>query len=217
MVQQRLLLSVLAVLLLLGAAACASAPTPTPTVPVPTPMPEPTLNPDGDAAHGELLFAQWRCADCHGDDAGGRVGPQLARTNLNRVTFTDAVRQTRPPKPAFSESELSAADVLDIYTWLQTLERAQPAGNAPALAEGEILGMSVYTESGCDACHGAFAQGGPEAGALVSYSADADTFIEAMRSTTADVPEHDLELLDEALMRRLHRWLKEGAGVDSGC
>jgi len=207
-----------ALVILLGLAAlvagCAgAAPTPRPTEIVPTPAPEPTLNPAGDAAHGAALFVRWQCANCHGGDGGGSIGPALAGTAIGQEAFTAAVRQTRPPKPAFSEAELSEADVRDIYVWLQGLE---PAARTVTLEEGQLLGIQVYTSSGCDSCHGAFAQGG-DAPLLAGYSAGVDAFLEAMRSTTGDVPEHDLEALGIDLMRRLHTWLKEGADLESGC
>lgn len=198
-------------------AACAeAAPTPHPTVVVPTPAPAPTRNPAGDAANGQRLFVSWRCADCHGALAGGRIGPALAGRKPAFAAFETAIRQTRPPKPAFSEAELSAADVRDLYAWLTSLEPAAAAG-APELPAGQILGMKLYTESGCDACHGAFAQGSADAPMLADYPNTVEDFLLAMSSTTADVPEHDLEMLDVTLMRRLYRWLQEGANPDSGC
>ncbi|MFN8373042.1 MAG: c-type cytochrome [Anaerolineae bacterium] len=214
-----LLLAMIGVLVL--AAACASAaPTPFPTNVAPTLAPAPTLNPDGDAAHGQILFSQWRCADCHGESAQGGVGPTLARPALSIASFTAAVRQTRPPKPAFSEAELSNQDVLDIYTWLRTLDALAVAleGTETApLPAGQVLGIGVYTEFGCDSCHGAFAQGGINAPPLAGYSADVETFIGAMRTTTSSVPEHDLSLFDADLLRRLYNWLREGANPDGGC
>ncbi len=205
------------VILLLLAACAEAVPTPRPTEVVPTLAPNPTRNPAGDVQNGATLFVTWRCADCHGANAGGRIGPSLAGTTLSLEQFTLAIRQTRPPKPAFSETELSAADVRDLYAWVSSLEPSVEASPGVALGEGEILGMTLYTSSGCDACHGAFAQGGPEASALAGYAGDANAFLEALDSTTADVPEHSLETLDRDLMRRLHRWLQEGANPDSGC
>lgn len=207
------LLVILAGLVILLAGCAEAAPTPRPTELVPTPAPEPTLNPAGDAAHGAALFVRWQCANCHGGNAGGGIGPSLAGTTISQAAFTAAVRQTRPPKPAFSEAELSESDVRDIYVWLQGLEAAS---QTVALEEGKLLGIQVYTSSGCDSCHGAFAQGGA-APALAGYSSSADAFLEAMRSTTGDVPEHDLETLGIDLMRRLYTWLKEGANLASGC
>jgi mono/diheme cytochrome c family protein len=206
-------------ILLLILAACAQAvPTLPPTALVPTVAPAPTRNPAGDAAQGVELFVKWRCVGCHAPDASGKVGPSLAGTQLSLAAFTGAVRSTRPPKPAFSEAELNEADVRDLYTWLSRLEApaiVQPGQTAP-LPEGQILGMKLYTESSCDRCHGAFAQGG-SAPKLVGYTDNAPKFLSAMSLTTNQVPEHSLEKLDAGLMRRLHKWLQEGANPDSGC
>jgi mono/diheme cytochrome c family protein len=209
--RMRYVLLVVAVLVLAGCAD--AAPTAHPTEIVPTPVPQPTLNPAGDAAHGAALFVTWQCAHCHRSDARGGVGPALAATQLDEMAFTAAIRQTRPPKPAFSEAELSASDVHDIYVWLQTLE---PASEAASLSEGELLGIQVYTSSGCDGCHGAFAQGG-EGPVLAGYQDSADAFLSAMESTAADIPGHNLDDLGRDLMGRLYNWLKEGANISSGC
>lgn len=214
-----LVLTGLAALLL--AACAAAAPTPHPTALAPTLAPEPTLDPAGDAAHGANLFVTWQCDGCHGPEGGGRIGPALAGTTISLADFTTAVRQTRPPKPAFSEAELSDADVQDIYTWVRGLEApavpGEGVGEGIALAPGEILGMQLYTNSGCDRCHGAFAQGSADGPALVDYAEDTDTFLEALESTTDEIPEHNLDELDRDLMRRLRGWLQEGANLDSGC
>lgn len=212
---------VLFVLPLVMAACADSAPTPFPTSSVPTFAPPPTLNPAGDAGHGAVLFAAWRCAQCHGDTAQGALGPRLARTSLSTASFAAAIRQTRPPKPAFSTSELSDADVRDIYAWLQTLTvdavRADVTPDGTALPDGQVLGILVYTQNGCDQCHGAFAQGSSDSPALAGYSQDVDTFLSLMSSTATSVPEHDLARYDVAFLRRLYNWLREGAAPDSGC
>jgi mono/diheme cytochrome c family protein len=211
-----------ALLLMLLVSACASAaPTPFPTSIVPTLAPTPTLNPAGDAGHGRVLFSQWRCTNCHGESGQGGIGPTLARTTLSFASFNSAVRQTRPPKPAFSEAELSNQDVLDIYTWLSTLDPLTVAlASTPIsmqLAEGEVAGMTLYTEFGCDQCHGAFAQGGVNAPPLVSYMADVETFLNVMGETTPSIPEHDLAALDVGWLRRLYNWLRAGANPGDGC
>lgn len=211
------LLLVVGVALLALAACTSGAATPEPTVDAPSPQPEPTRDEAGDVLRGAAMFDEWQCAHCHGAQAQGGIGPQLAQTRLDFLSFEDAVRDTRPPKPAFSESELSGDDVRDIYAWLGTVDVLSAAEGAPGLAEGEILGMQLYTESGCDSCHGAFAQGTADVIGLVSYSESRDVFLQIMRDTTEEIPEHDLDVLGEDLMARLYKWLNEGAGIDSGC
>ena len=83
---------------------------------------------------------------------------------------------------------------------------------------GGVAGARAWRAALCaqDGCAEVRAQGG-DAPLLAGYSAGVDAFLEAMRSTTGDVPEHDLEALGIDLMRRLHTWLKEGANLESGC
>lgn len=202
---------------LLAAGCLSAAPTPHPTVTVPTVAPAPTINPNGDPVLGAALFSEWQCVQCHGLNAEGGIGPTLAATKLNTDRFIAAVRETRSPKPAFSEEELSDIEVVSIRAWLRTLDPPLRSGSGVALAEGEILGMQLYTQSGCDGCHGAFGQGSTEGTVLVYYSDDVEVFLQAMRESRAQIPGHDLEVVNEDLMRRLYRWLKEGANPVGGC
>lgn len=200
-------------------AGCASLDiTPYPTRPVPTFAPEPTLNPAGDAAHGHALFVNWRCAGCHGPDALGNIGPRLARTTLSLDQFTLAVRQTRPPKPAFSESVLSSSDVRDLYTWVSAVDVPSGAGaqNPPATT-GTLLGMTVYTGARCDSCHGAFGQGSKDAPSLLTINGSADAFLQKMLTTVGKYKEHSAASTNPDLMKRLYQWLREGANPEGGC
>lgn len=202
---------------LLTAGCLSAAPTPHPTVNAPTVVPAPTINPAGDPVLGAALFSEWQCVQCHGLSAEGGVGPTLAATTMNTDRFITAVRETRSPKPAFSEEELSDIEVVSIRAWLRTLDPPLRAGSGAVLAEGEVFGMQVYTQSGCDDCHGAFAQGSSDGTVLAYYSDDVETYLQAMRDSTDLIPGHDLNSLDEGLMRRLYRWLKEGANPVGGC
>lgn len=181
--------------------------------------PEPTALPAAapDPERGHTLYNTWRCAGCHGDNAQGQVGGALAGTALPFEQFVQAVRQTRPPKPAFSTAELSDADVRDIYAWVTALPASPEVAAAVKLGPGEVLGMSVWTQSGCDACHGAFAQGSAYAPALVETDLSLDNFLAALRRDVTTIPAHGPDAIADEWAARLYRWLVTGASIAGGC
>jgi mono/diheme cytochrome c family protein len=181
--------------------------------------PEPTGEQfaESDPEHGKTLFATWRCADCHGENAQGQVGSALAATTLNFDAFSLAVRETRPPKPAFSEAELSDGDLRDIYAWVQTLPASTEVAEVAELPSGEVLGMSVWTDNGCDSCHGAFAQGSADAPALADTSLSREEFLAMLREDAGTIEAHSVDAISDEWAARLHRWLAEGASITGGC
>ncbi|MGQ9850729.1 MAG: c-type cytochrome [Aggregatilineaceae bacterium] len=181
--------------------------------------PEPTTVPAAvpDPERGHTLYNTWRCAGCHGDNAQGQVGGALAGTTLPFEQFVQAVRQTRPPKPAFSTAELADDDVRDIYAWVTALPASPEVAAAVELGPGEVLGMSVWTQSGCDACHGAFAQGSAYAPALVETDLSLDDFLTALRRDVTTIPAHGPDAITDEWAARLYRWLVSGASITGGC
>jgi mono/diheme cytochrome c family protein len=163
--------------LLLGALLITACGTPT-VAPAPPAPPSPTaLAPlsqfTPDLQRGHQLWFDKQCVTCHGPDALGGVGPALASTDISFDRFLGQVRNALPPKPAFSAAELSTEDAYNLYAWLQSLSpravrRTPPP--APTLAPGQVLGMTLWTQNGCDRCHGAFAQGSPQAPRLAGIS-----------------------------------------------
>ncbi len=183
-----------------------------------------------DIDHGKELFFQNRCNACHGDDALGNVGPQLAGTRLSFPVFLTKVRSALPPKPAYSEDMISDQGVYDIYAWLQQLptsaqKKPVKAGPQPVkikpgqeeLPEGPILGMSLWTGFGCSECHGNFAQGGPNAPALAGITEPYELMRAKMRQTADQIPEHDQSYMRDTVLKRLYKWLQEGANPEGGC
>jgi mono/diheme cytochrome c family protein len=181
----------------------------------PEPTTAPAAAPDPDRGH--TLYNTWRCAGCHGERAEGQVGGALAGTTLPFEQFVQAVRQTRPPKPAFSTAELTDDDVRDIYAWVTSLPASAEVAAAVELGPGEVLGMSVWTQSGCDACHGAFAQGSAYAPALVETDLSLDDFLTALRRNVTTIPAHGPDTITDEWAARLYRWLVAGASITGGC
>jgi mono/diheme cytochrome c family protein len=199
--------------------ACADTFEPAPDPPAPTPQPDSVSNlTPPDLAQGQQLYTDKQCRACHGPSAEGGIGPKLAGTANPFPDFLHTVRTALPPKPAFSEADLSTQAVYDIYGWLQNLGPAQAApAAAPTLPAGEVLGMTLWTEGRCDTCHGAFAQGSPDAPALVNISYPYEMERARMRQTADTIPEHGAEHMRDVILQRLYKWLQAGAKPGDGC
>ncbi len=221
-------LILLILLLLLTAAGCIGrAIQPAPPTPTATPASALNLAPPA-VANGQSQFQKHQCVSCHGPQAAGGVGPQLARTTLDFPHFLEKVRNAIPPKPAYSPQELPDQDVYDIYAWLQQIQAgAKPTLIAPpavqvqpgqeTLPDGPILGMSLWTGLRCDGCHGAFAQGAAQAPALAGLSYPYERERAKMRQTAAEIPEHSADFIHDVVLKRLYQWLQQGAQPLGGC
>ncbi len=77
----------------------------------------------GDIAHGHSLYEQ-HCANCHGADAQGGMGPSLqnedSRKNLAQTVAW--IKNPALPMPNLYPGTLSDKDVLDIATYVQSLK-----------------------------------------------------------------------------------------------
>lgn len=201
-------------------AACGDAPiAPTATAPAVatvTPAPEHELS-DADVARGEQVYLDKQCSVCHGRQGQGGLASPIAHTPLDFDDFLHVQRTASPPKPAFNEVELTAQDAYNMYVWLKSVEVTDAEVPAPRLAEGEVLGMTLWTEGRCDTCHGAFAQGSPEGTTLAGISYPYEEELERMRGTADTIPEHAEEHMGDDVFKRLYEWLKAGANPDDGC
>ncbi len=200
-------------------AACGETLAPAPNPATTTPQLEAVANlTKPDLTRGQQLYFDKQCGACHGPAAEGGIGPKLSGTTASFDDFLHTVRTALPPKPAFSATELTGQDVYNIYGWLQNMARVETvSAQAPALQPGEVLGMTLWTEGRCDTCHGAFAQGGPDAPALVNLSYPYELERAKMRQTADTIPEHAAEHMRDVILQRLYKWLQAGANPADGC
>ena len=213
----------LATFILVWMTACGSfADTPQATAP-----PEPTNTPVSaanlahpDPVRGQQVWLDKQCVNCHGETAQGGIGPTLAGLNMPFDQFLHIQRTAMPPKPAFNAAELPDQDAYNVYIWLQTMDSqvaaVQPVA-APQLAEGQVLGMTLWTQYECDQCHGAFAQGSAEAPTLAGISYPYEMERANMRLTEDEIPQHKAEHIRDVVLKRLYNWLQAGANPQGGC
>jgi mono/diheme cytochrome c family protein len=212
----------LALWLILAAllSACAERLAPAPEPPTVTPPVEAAISlADPDLARGQQVFLDKQCAACHGPAGEGGIGGPLAGTTLTFDRFVEVLRNALPPKPSFSEVELTTQDSYNVYGWLQSLEKtgASPGQPASTLAGGQVLGMTVWTQHKCDTCHGAFAQGSPTGPALAGLNFPYEMERARMRQTADTILEHAAGHMDDAMLQRLYKWLQAGARPGEGC
>lgn len=172
-----------------------------------------------DLGRGQQVYFDKQCVACHNASGTGGIGASLAGTPLSFDQFLHILRNAIPPKPAFNETELPAQDAFDVYSWLKSLKLAgaAPAAPTPQLGAGKVLGMTLWVQGGCDACHGSFAQGSPKGVPLAGVSDTFENERDRMRRSAPAIPGHASQVMDDATFQRLYQWLKEGANPESGC
>ena len=96
------------------------------------------------------------CKNCHGANGEGGFGPDLAGRGLSVSEFQHAVRKPWGVMPAFTEAQLSDAEIEGLAAYFASLPKvAQPADWRVPLTPDLSRGQQVYTSAGCAQCHGA--------------------------------------------------------------
>jgi mono/diheme cytochrome c family protein len=87
--------------------------------------------------NGKAAFVKNGCWQCHGFEGQGSVatseGRVIADTQLPLDAFMSFVRTTNTEMPPFRKEMLSDSDLADIYAYLQSLPKPQPAKDIPLL------------------------------------------------------------------------------------
>ena len=89
------------------------------------------------AEHGEAMFIQHGCWQCHGTMGQGSIatsgGKRLAPNPLPWEAFSGSVRSTNRAMPPYSEKILSDGDLADIYAYLQSVPKPPDVNGIPLL------------------------------------------------------------------------------------
>jgi mono/diheme cytochrome c family protein len=142
--------------------------------------------PAGNIDKGKQSFTANGCSGCHGDEAEGGMGPQLASTAKSFPEFLSVVRKPKGVMPAFNAATLSDAQVADLYVFVKSLGSGA-ASKSPATSEtnasvssapasvpetfsvttpGNVQhGKALFVSDGCYQCHGLVGQGASQTGA----------------------------------------------------
>src|SRR5882672_1052178 len=114
----------------------------------------------GDAAAGKAYWDRGAprataCRNCHGTNAEGAFGPDLAGRGLNVAHVIRAVRQPWGIMPAFVESQMSDKDAADLTAYFASLPKVDAPGKWRfEVAAGAPNGQAIALNIGCAQCHG---------------------------------------------------------------
>ena len=109
----------------------------------------------GTPDRGRVLFAEKRCASCHGvDGIGARIGPDLGRPghHISLTAFAARMWNHAPAMQAkmkelrIEAPAVSGQDMADILAYLFTGRYFEPQGSARR-------GAALLKDKGCLACH----------------------------------------------------------------
>lgn len=134
-------------LVLVGTFLAATMVTPTFLHAAPTPVGKPEA--------GKSFWQGQMCQYCHGVQAEGAWGPDLAGRGLSEAQMKRALRQPYGLMPAYTETQVSDQTIADLQAFFSTLPKAEQFGpwrwqSPPADApEGQRL-QSAF---GCGQCH----------------------------------------------------------------
>ncbi|HMQ56695.1 MAG TPA: c-type cytochrome [Anaerolineae bacterium] len=108
-----------------------------------------------DPANGKVIYEEtvWQCSRCHGEQAEGAWSRPLSNSTLTEQEWIDQVRNPRRNMPAFSASQISDEQILDIRAHILTLP-APAADFAPRdPGTSDNPGQNVFWQKRCVACH----------------------------------------------------------------
>jgi mono/diheme cytochrome c family protein len=111
-----------------------------------------------DMAAGKSLWegSQTQCRSCHGRLGEGAFGPPLSGRSLSTAEFRQAVRKPWGIMPAFTQDQVSDADLANFAAYFASLPKvAEPGPWRFPVPEGGRLGQRVAISLGCAQCHGA--------------------------------------------------------------
>jgi mono/diheme cytochrome c family protein len=173
----------------------------------------------GDPRRGAAEFAA--CVNCHGHQAEGGFGPDLAGRDIPWIAFRKALRQPWGIMPAFREQLKSDQSLADIRAYLASLPQATALGEwhwrkAP---ENAPLGQRLYMNfAGCGQCHepeGKFprARLGVAARDVNLEYFKKQIFQHYERWPKGTMPLYTPERLPEPVVAEMYRWLVDELGL----
>ncbi len=166
----------------------------------------------GNAEPGKKLWesVDARCRDCHGDKGEGGFGPDLAGRQLSFDQFKQAVRKPWGIMPAFTEQQISDADMANFLAYFGSLPKVAAPGpwKAALPAQAKHGQELIIATVGCAQCHGATLNG--PRGNAGAVNADFEWFKKMVYEHTTYMPQHRT-IAGSTAHRRSHGQLLEDA------
>jgi cytochrome c553 len=145
----------------------------------------------GDAAAGKAYWDReapraTACRNCHGTNAEGAFGPDLAGRGLNVAQVIHAVRQPWGIMPAFVESQMNDKDAADLTAYFASLQKPARPANGGSKSRPLQSGRRSRSTSAA-ACHGPALNGPRNMGAVNENFA---YFANLVYNHTTAMPQH---------------------------
>ncbi len=187
----------------------------------------------GDPAYGEEIYHRVACAECHGENGQGSDGPPLLKL---KITFPDFVHWVRnasngmdPQPPAV----VSDAELADIYAFIGASPKAansQPASPSKTKSESSAdsdkpakeeaateggnskddleNGKKLFSNKGCDKCHGPDGQGGAAMAKISPLPDSVEGLIAYVRKPTGKMPASAANVISDKELGDIFAFLK---------
>jgi mono/diheme cytochrome c family protein len=188
--------------------------------------------PTGNVDKGKEAFTANGCNGCHGDEAEGGMGPQLASTSKSFPQFLSVVRKPKGVMPAFNAATLTDAQVADVYAYVESLgagaapkagralaSDAATGSTAPAPASEAFAatapgnaqhGKALFASDGCFQCHGLEGQGATQTGAprIGPPPIPVSAFAAYIRHPTGNMPPYTAKVVPDSDVADLYAFLQ---------
>ena len=111
--------------------------------------------PVGNANDGKAFWQAQMCQYCHGVQAEGAWGPDLAGRGISEAQMVRSLRQPYGLMPAYTETQVSEQTIANLLAYFSTLPRVEQFGpwrwqSPPA---GAPEGQRLQSAFGCGQCH----------------------------------------------------------------
>jgi ubiquinol-cytochrome c reductase cytochrome c subunit len=123
--------------------------------------------------------------------------------------FIDTVRNPKDPMPAFSSSQVSDAQLADVYAFLKSVAPAAQATTAAAPAGNAENGKRLFLGAGCYQCHDREGQGGAGTGPRLAPNPIAfAAFIHQCRQPAAEMPPYTAKVISDTQLADIYAYLQ---------
>jgi mono/diheme cytochrome c family protein len=165
--------------------------------------------PGGNADKGKDAFTSRMCADCHGAEGQGAIGPQIAPPGRAYPDFVQKVRQPAGKMPPFDVQTLPDAQLADIYAYLRSVNPGG-ASNLSSLNGDAQNGGRLFVSDGCYECHGRAGQGAQQTGAprIAPPALTIDGFARYIHAPTGNMPPYTSKVVPDQAVADIYAFLK---------
>lgn len=176
----------------------------------------------GDPKIGEATYRGKLCRFCHGEDAEGGFGPDLAGgRGLTLDQFRKAIRNPWGVMVAYDQGQLTDAQVDGIYTWVKSKAPVKEPGHWhwPAAPASAPYGQRVYMQvTGCGQCHEPENKYGRWLLGAKAKDVDFEYFKKTIYNHTSLFPKGNMgnsspDRLSEGNLREIYKFMVEDLGL----